>query len=187
MARNLIVTTVVAVLKAGFVLAYPALNPAAAQAGMGGMGGMTTTSEHTIPPVQGFAGGEEIFFLHTETSNPKVAERLTSMMGSPVLVVPSLAKVPKDALADVSVFTNGVRGGGPLGFQADVFDQPAGQPGYSPLRSLNQVTWKNSNTARILTSARQVQQAAQRGEITLRRPGVVVNMPFVTWPAGGHR
>ncbi|AFZ69284.1 DUF7482 domain-containing protein [Deinococcus peraridilitoris] len=186
MARNLIVTTIVAVLMAGFVLAYLALNPAAAQGGMGDMGGMTT-SEHTIPPVQGYAAGEKIFFLHTETSDPQVAEMLTSMMGSPVLVVPALAKVPKEALADLYVFTNGLKGGGPLGFQPDVFDRPPGEKGYSPLRALNQVTWKNPGRARVLKSAEAVQQDAQRGEVTLKRTGIVVNTPFVTWPQGGHR
>ncbi len=37
------------------------------------------------------------------------------MMGSPVLVVPSLAKAPEEMLARVYVFTNGLTGDGPLG------------------------------------------------------------------------
>ena len=41
------------------------------------------------------------------------------MMKSPVIFVPSLAKMPADALAQVYVFTNGVAGKGPFGFQSD--------------------------------------------------------------------
>ena len=44
-----------------------------------------------VPPVVGYADGEQILFLHTETSDPEIARILTDMMGSPVLVVPAVA------------------------------------------------------------------------------------------------
>ena len=140
-----------------------------------------------VPPVTGYADGQEILFLHTETSDPKIAKILTDMMGSPVLVVPSLARAPKEMLASVYVFTNGVSGNGPmgpLGFQPDVFDNPPGHSGYSPLRTIVLVTWQDGSSARTLTSAAEVQQVKNAGEITIEEPGVVVNMPFVTWPSG---
>ncbi len=56
-----------------------------------------------FPPVHGFYAGEEILFIHTEASGQQVADMLTGMMGSPVLVVPSLADVPESALATVYV------------------------------------------------------------------------------------
>lgn len=177
MARNL----TVAVLMAGSILGSLTLNPAHAQAGMGSM---TTTTKNVIPRVKGFSEGKEILFLHTETSDPKTAQMLTSMISSPVLVVPSLAKVPKEALANLYVFTNGVKGTGPLGFQPDIFDRPAGRPGYSPLRTLNQVTWKGNRKARVLKSAKAVQAAASKGDVTIRPTNTVVNMPMVTWPGG---
>lgn len=80
-----------------------------------------------VPPVAGLADGERIFFLHTEASDPQVAEILTEMMGSPVPVVPALAEVPGSVLARVYVFENGVQPAGPrgpLGHQPDVFDHP---------------------------------------------------------------
>lgn len=74
-----------------------------------------------LPPVAGLYEGEEILFVHTETSDTDIAATLTTMMGSPVFVVPSLANVATDALARVFVFTNGVAPdgemGGPLGFR----------------------------------------------------------------------
>jgi len=54
-----------------------------------------------IPPVKGYIEGKEIRFIHTEASDPKVAGLLTKMMGSPVLVVPSLAQAPESTLATV--------------------------------------------------------------------------------------
>ncbi len=148
---------------------------------------MTPEAAPVVPPVTGYVDGQKILFLHTETSDPKIAKILTDMMGSPVLVVPSLARAPKEMLAPVYVFTNGVSGDGPmgpLGFQPDVFNNPPGHPGYSPLRTIVLVTWKDGSSARTLTSAAEVQKAISNGEVTTEEPGVVVNMPFVTWPSG---
>ncbi|MBI4528500.1 MAG: hypothetical protein HY695_32300 [Deltaproteobacteria bacterium] len=139
-----------------------------------------------VPPVKGYTEGKRIRFIHTEASDAKVAELLTEMMRSPVLVVPSLAQAPKEMLADVYVFKNGVKGDGPFGFQPDVFDNPPGTDGYRPLRSVLIVTWKNEKAARQLRSAAEVTAAADKGEITIERPGVVVNMPLLTWPGGGR-
>ncbi len=82
---------------------------------------MRSADAPVVPPVAGFSEGEKILFLHTETSDPEIAKVLTDMMGSPVLVVPSLAKAPKEMLAQVYVFTNGVKGMGPLGIPARRF------------------------------------------------------------------
>lgn len=141
-----------------------------------------------VPPVTGYAEGEEIHFIHTEASDEQLAQALTQMMGgSPVLVVPALADVPESALATVYAFTNGVvpEGAvGPLGFQPDVFDNPPGTEGYSPLRAVNLVTWDESATPRVLTSAAEVQAAVEQGELTIAETEIVVNMPFLTWPGG---
>lgn len=137
-----------------------------------------------IPPVRAYTEGTEIKFIHTEASDPKVAELLTEMMRSPVLVVPALAQASKEMLADVYVFKNGVRGDGPFGFQPDVFDNPPGTDGYRPLRSVKIVTWKNEKAARELKSAAEIKAAERAAEITIESPGVVVNMPLLTWPGG---
>ena len=137
-----------------------------------------------IPPIRGYMEGKEIRFIHTEASDAKVAELLTDMMGSPVLVVPSLAQAPSATLSNVYVFTNGIRGEGPFSFQPDVFDNPPGTADYSPLRALNLVTWKEEQLARKLKSAADVEGAMEKGEVTIKQPGVVVNMPMLTWPGG---
>jgi hypothetical protein len=87
-------------------------------------------------------------------------------------------------LADVYVFTNGIKDGGPLGFQPDVFDKPPGTSGYRPLRELNLVIWKVGHRARVVQSAAEVKMAVERGEVTVQRTGVVMNMPILSWPGG---
>lgn len=168
MTRNLIVTGLVAVIIAAFVLTTRFLTGS------------------VVPPVDGYMEGQNIRFIHTEASDPKIADILTKMKGSPVLVVPSLALAPNEMLADVFVFKNGIKGAGPLDFQPDVFDRPPGTEGYRPLRRLNLVTWANAGTARELKAAAHVREAITKGEVAVEQPGVVINMPMLTWP-DGHR
>lgn len=137
-----------------------------------------------VPPVKGYTEGKEISFIHTEASDAGITQMLTGMMGSPVLTVPSLAKAPAEMLANVYVFTNGIKGEGPLGFQPDVFDNPPGTNGYSPLRALIKVTWKDEKSSRLLKSAAAVKEAESKGEVKLEPAGVVINMPLLTWPGG---
>jgi hypothetical protein len=160
------VAIIVAAVFTGYAVAY-ALKPA-------------------VPTVKAYLDGREILFQHTEVSDPKVAELLTEMMKSPVLVVPALAQAPPALVATVYVFTNGVRGEGPFKFQPDVFDNPPGSEGYRPLRAIHLVKWKNGRPARVLKSANDVKAAEQAGEIEIERPGVVANMPLVTWPGGSR-
>ena len=166
MRRWVWLAVIIASLFTGYAVAY-ALRPA-------------------VPNVKGYLDGKEILFQHTEVSDPKVAELLTEMMRSPVLVVPALAQAPPSLLATVYAFKNGVRGGGPFKFQPDVFDHPPGSDGYRPLRAVALVTWKSEAAARVLKSDREVKGAEQAGEIVIERPGVVANMPLVTWPGGGR-
>jgi hypothetical protein len=137
-----------------------------------------------LPAGKAYAEGKEIYFVHTEASDAGVAEKLTNMMKSPVILVPSLANVSAESLANVYVFTNGLVGSGPFGFQPDVFDNPPGTDGYSPLRRLNVIAWVDETKARELKSAAEVLTAQEAGELTIEQPGVVINMPFVVWDGG---
>jgi hypothetical protein len=155
---------------------------------MSGMTGMQTafSSDDLVPLVRGIYEGEDVFFIHTEASDPDVANLLTDMMGPQVVTVLSLAEIPRGLLGNVYVFTNGVAGGGPMGFQPDVFDTAPGDPDYTPLRSLHRVTWQEGSTPRQLNSAAEIEAAEAAGEIVIEQPGIVINMPILVWP-GGHR
>lgn len=159
-----------------------------AQSMSGSMAMMMATDAPTVPAVTGYFEGQEILFIHTETSDPGIAKILTDMMGgSPVLVVPSLANASQDMLAPVYVFTNGYGGDGPmgpLGGQGDIFDFAPGDEKYSPLRDITLVTWMDGKPARVLKSVAELRDAIGGGEVSTKKAGVVVNMPFLKWPGG---
>lgn len=143
--------------------------------------------EHTkaeVPVDKGYAEGSEIYFIHPEVSDAQLAEKMGAGMGSPVLYVPALAQVTDHALANVYVFTNGVPGVSMSGLQPSVFDNPPANEGYSPLRRLNLVSWIDETKARELKTAAEVLEAAEAGKLTIKQPGVVINMPFITWEGG---
>lgn len=131
-----------------------------------------------LPVNQAFADGKEIYFVHLEASDQPTAKQLTDMMQSPVFYVPSLGKVPAEALANVYSFKNGVNG------QVSVFDNPPGADGYSPLRQLNMVVWADGSKARALKSEADILSAKEAGELAIKPTGIVVNMPIVVWEGG---
>ena len=143
-------------------------------------------AEEFAPLVKGLYKGGDVQFIHTEASDPDVAALLTGMMGAQVVVVPGLAQAPESILANVYVFTNGIKGMGPFGFQPDFFDSVPGDQGYSPLRAIVLATWIGGTTAGELRSVDELETAESKGELAMKRPGVVVNISVLTWP-GGHR
>ncbi len=143
----------------GYLLGFY-VQPAGAPPPMAGV----SADAPSIPPVAGYSEGKKVLFLHTETSDPKIAKILTDMMGSPVPVVPSLAQAPKEMLGRVYVYTNGVKPDGPrgpLGFQPDVFENPPGDDRYTPIRKVYLVTWKKGSEAGIQKSAAKMRKALQ--------------------------
>lgn len=151
---------------------------------MTGMGQSAGQPGNLAPPVRGYAKGGEVWFIHTEASDARVAEMLTRMMGPKVLLVPSLGEVPDRLLGTVFVFRSGVRGDGPMGFQPDVFDSVPGDPGYTSLRRVVLVGWREGQRARVLRSAAEVERATRDGAVDLERSAIVVNMPILVWPGG---
>ena len=151
------------------------------------MGGIDTSKIPRVPPVAGYAEGEQVFFMHTEVSDTKIGSIMTEMMGSPVPVVAALADAPDSMLANLWAFTNGVQPDGPRGpldYQPDIFDFPVGTPGYRPLRALMLVTWSDGVEPRLLTSASALDAALGNNEVSIKATGVVVNAPLLTWPTG---
>ncbi|SDY87628.1 hypothetical protein SAMN05661080_04879 [Modestobacter sp. DSM 44400] len=101
-----------------------------------------------------------------------------------MIYVPKLAKVPPEATSPVYIFSNGIQP--EHRFQGGVFPTAPGDPGYSPLRALTLITWKDGASPRQLTSAADLLAAQKAGELTLQQTGIIINMPFLQWPTG-HR
>lgn len=137
-----------------------------------------------IPLVRGFADGNEVFYITTEASVEEVANHLTELTGFRVVYTPTLANAPETALAKIYEFTNGVEGTGPAGFQPNVADSQPGDAEYSPLWSVQHVTWTDESAARELTSEDEILAAQQEGDLTIEETGVNVNCPFIQWNGG---
>jgi hypothetical protein len=75
--------------------------------------------------------------------------------------------------ADLWSVTNGVED------QYNIVDVVPGQKGYTPLWEVTLLTWKDGVTPRKLTSAAAARKALAAGELTAKKPGVVVNCPVI--------
>jgi hypothetical protein len=52
------------------------------------------------------------------------------------------------------------------------------------LRAITLVTWQDETSARVLKSVAELQRVIDSGAVRIKQPGIVVNMPFLTWPGG---
>ena len=76
-------------------------------------------------------------------------------------------------LAPLWSVTNGVED------QYNIIDVAPGQKGYTPLWEVTLLTWKDGVTARKLTSVAAARKALAAGELTAKKPGIVVNCPVI--------
>lgn len=137
-----------------------------------------------IPLVMGYADGNEVFYITTEASHQEVADHLTDLLGFSVTYTPAIKNTPKDALANIYEFTNGVEGTGPLGFQPNVADSQPGDEEYSPAWAVQHVTWTDESAIRELTSEDEILEAQASDQLVIEETGVVVNCPFIQWEGG---
>lgn len=137
-----------------------------------------------IPLVMGYADGNKVFYITTEASHQEVADHLTDLLGFSVTYTPAIKNTPKDALANIYEFTNGVEGTGPLGFQPNVADSQPGDEEYSPAWAVQHVTWTDESAIRELTSEDEILEAQASDQLVIEETGVVVNCPFIQWEGG---
>jgi len=142
-------------------------------------GGSGTTMSKKPPLIAGYADGRTVTYLLTDVSTRKDATALRKKTGYPVAFVPRLNRVPERALAKLYLFTNGVRGPNPFGFQANILDTVPGQPGYSPLWRVYAVTWKDGASPRLLKSEEAVLAERANGQLTVKRERLIKNSPVV--------
>ena len=131
------------------------------------------------PLIGGFYAGRSVKYILTDASQRKDAADLSKATKYKVAYVPRLNRVPEGALAKLYLFTNGVKGPNPFGFQANVLDSVPGNPKYSPLWRVYAVTWGASASARLLKSEAAVLQAKADGDLTFKRTPLVKNSPVV--------
>ncbi len=143
----------------------------------------------TIPMIDGYYDGNKVYFIHTELSDEKMANMMTSMVNFPTLYTSDLKNISDDDLGKFYVFTNGIAGtgrygGGPFFFQIDIFDTIPTSNEYSEFRVPQLVTWNDDSTPRILTSVSELLDAETNDELSIKPADFVVHVPMIVWDSG---
>ncbi len=118
--------------------------------------------------------GSTIYYIVTDASKQDVAD----MLGV-AFVERTGATLLSGASSDLYVFTNGIKGTGPMGFQASIGSTNVGDEFYSPLWRIQAATWADPSSADFLTMTSQITSAGSKGVLTTEIAGVIVNCPFV--------
>ena len=131
--------------------------------------------EVTFVAHRGFApDGSTIYYIATDASVKEVADALgvvqANKTGWTLLT---------GAASDLWVFTNGLQGTGPMGFQASIASSDVGDVSYSPMWRITAAMWASADQAKFLTTAAEISGAVQAGSLTTEIAGAVVNCPFV--------
>jgi hypothetical protein len=124
---------------------------------------------------RGFASdGSTIYYVATDASVKKVADDL-----GVVFVNKTGSTLKSGSSSELYVFTNGIKGNGPMGYQVSIASTNAGDEAYSPLWRIQSVKWKDPLQAQFLTSLNEITEHAKQSHLTTEIAGVVVNCPFV--------
>jgi len=118
--------------------------------------------------------GSTIYYIATDASVKDVAD----MLGV-VFAERTGATLLSGASSDLYVFTNGIKGSGPMGFQTSIGSTNVGDEFYSPMWRIQAATWAEPDSADFLTMTSQITSAAKKGALSTEVAGVVVNCPFV--------
>lgn len=144
----------------------------------------------SLPLHEGILGGGRVLYAITESSDAALAERLSESQGRPVTHAPPLAALLEEAESGghepprVYAFRNGVKGAGLEGYQHEVFEAGPGERAYSPASELVYAEWRRNLNPEVLASAEEVERAVADGRVSLEEPGIVLNLPPVSWPDG---
>ena len=123
--------------------------------------------------------GKTIYYIVTDATPSDPA----AMMG--VTNSPGNAKLIANAAAvDLFQFMNGIKGTGPMGFQAGIGASAPGDSNYSPMWRIFMIGWKDPSSAQLLETRGDIDFYQKEGKIDvgLARPmdsDHIVNCPFI--------
>ncbi len=120
--------------------------------------------------------GSIIYYIVTDV----VPEMPANMMG--VVFAPSDEKLAATSSAvDLTQFTNGINGTGPMGFQPGIGHASPTDENYSPMWRINFAEWNNPTQAKLLQTLADLNDAREKELLTIT-PAMegkhVVNCPF---------
>ena len=133
----------------------------------------------SIPVEKGYVDGNLSYFISTDASEERIVSSVTNTTKFDVNYAPTLSNTSEIARQQGYVFTNGIKGNGPMGYQASIASTNAGDEAYSPLWRIQTVTWRDPEQAQFLTTLDEITEHAKQGHLKTEVAGVVVNCPFV--------
>ncbi len=135
------------------------------------------------------AGGKVTFKLHQCFPGSRYIVTDTSAVPmAPMMGVAGSAATQKltdaKATAPITIFLNGLKGPGVMGFQPAVFNSKAGDPAWSPFWQHYAVRWKDQTKAAVLRAQAEIEQRVSGGDLErfnglpeTHPNGFVVNCP----------
>jgi len=123
--------------------------------------------------------GKTIYYIVTDATPTGPAQ----MMG--VTDAPTAANlIDKVAAADLFQFSNGIKGSGPVGFQAGIAAAAPGDENYSPMWRIFMIEWNDPENAKLLETKADIDefQSEDLISVNLARPmnsDHIVNCPFI--------
>jgi len=123
--------------------------------------------------------GRTIYYIITDATplGPAKAMGVTSS--------PNLANlIEHSSVVDLFQFKNGIKGSGPLGFQAGIAGASLGDENYSPIWRIYLIEWNDSDSAKILETKSDIEsfRTSELLSVSIARPvnsDYVVNSPLI--------
>lgn len=115
--------------------------------------------------------GRTIYYIVT-SGTPEGPAKMMGLMNTPALSLLS------SAARDLYYPSNGVKGGGPFGFQEGVTSAQDGDDKYSPICKVSMVNWNNPQNAIVLETMGDIAYEKAQGKITVQ-PASVFNNDYV--------
>ena len=123
--------------------------------------------------------GRTIYYIVTDAT-PSGPAKSMGVVSSPT----SANLIAHSAAVDLFQFKNGIKGSGPLGFQAGIAGAALGDDNYSPMWRIYLVEWNDDESAKILETKSDIDafRADNLLSVSIARPtnsDHIVNCPFI--------
>ena len=123
--------------------------------------------------------GRTIYYIVTDAT-PSGPADMMGVTSSPT----SASLIAHSGAVDLFQFKNGIKGTGPLGFQASELQSALGDENYSPMWRIYLIEWNDSENAKILETKSDIDSFRADDQITvsIARPtnsDHIVNCPFI--------
>ncbi|HET6517698.1 MAG TPA: hypothetical protein VFG25_05715 [Nitrosopumilaceae archaeon] len=123
--------------------------------------------------------GRTIYYIVTDAT-PSGPAGMMGVTNAPT----SASLIANSAAVDLFQFNNGIKGSGPLGFQAGIAASAPGDKNYSPMWRIFMIGWNDPASAAVLENVGDINFYKQEGQINVNiaRPmdsDHIVNCPFI--------